>query len=256
MLSFSDIKNNPIGVFDSGLGGISVLRVLRERMPYESYIYYSDKKNAPYGKKSNDEIFAATEFAIRRLVTIGCKAVIIACNTATAVAATELRKTFSVPIIGIEPALKPAKIKYPSGNILVLATPVTLRCDKFLKLIDLLGSDGVYPCALAELVSFIENDRLNSSSAFEYLQTELGRFNNIRFDACVLGCTHFPFAKQQISKALTYTPEYFDGAYGVALKLKNELESLGLLCEMQSPGVVLWNEIYPFDTQNNLLYSI
>ena len=124
-------KNQPIGVFDSGLGGLSVLSELWKLMPNEKYIYLGDSKNAPYGTKSEQEVKKYTEENIIKLIDMGVKAVVIACNTATSVAANELREIFSIPIIGIEPAIKPAAENHKGGNIIVMATPMTLKKEKF-----------------------------------------------------------------------------------------------------------------------------
>ncbi|MBO5743948.1 MAG: aspartate/glutamate racemase family protein, partial [Clostridia bacterium] len=127
-------SHNPIGVFDSGLGGITVLGELKKLMPNENFIYLGDSKNAPYGTKNEDEIKEHTTSCIKKLISMGVKAVVIACNTATSVAAYDLREAFSIPIIGIEPAVKPAALKYEGENIFVMATPMTLKKEKFLKL--------------------------------------------------------------------------------------------------------------------------
>ncbi|MBO5370006.1 MAG: aspartate/glutamate racemase family protein, partial [Clostridia bacterium] len=118
------MNNKPIGVFDSGLGGISVLKELYALMPNENYIYYGDCLNAPYGTKENDEIMHLTSKCIRHLIDMDSKAVVIACNTATSVAANKLRREYDIPIIGIEPAVKPAAIAHRGGKIIVMATPM------------------------------------------------------------------------------------------------------------------------------------
>ena len=128
----TDNKTAPIGVFDSGAGGISVLKRLWALMPNEQYLYYGDSANAPYGTKPLEEIRALTIRAVEHLLDEGCKAIVLACNTATSAAAKELRETYpDVPIFGLEPALKPASELRRDGKILVLATPLTLQQEKF-----------------------------------------------------------------------------------------------------------------------------
>ncbi len=125
------IFNTPIGVFDSGLGGVSVLRQMRYLMPAEQFLYYGDCANAPYGTRTVEEVRDLTIKHVSRLLDQGCKAIVVACNTATSCAIKELREMYSdIPIVGIEPAIKPAVTEHPGGNILVMATPMTLKQQK------------------------------------------------------------------------------------------------------------------------------
>ena len=255
-------RTRPIGVFDSGVGGISVLKKLKERLPFESFVYYSDSKNAPYGKLTEYAILGFTDKAVGTLFSLGCKAVVIACNTATAVAAESLRMKYPFPIIGLEPALRPAEAEFPEGRILLLATPVTLRGGKFKKLFNEIERGNVTCVSAPELVGFVETGRGNSVEAVAYLKSLLDNVDNDRcdngtlgtdrFDACVLGCTHFPFAKAAISEALGYEVKFFDGADGAAKRLEAELKARSILNFSDENGVVLWNEIYPSGLQLKL----
>ena len=248
-------RTMPIGVFDSGVGGISVLKKLIERLPSESYIYYSDRNNAPYGKLSENEISEYTTSAVNKLISLGCKAIVIACNTATAVAAERLRAKNSIPIIGIEPALRPAEAAFPNGSILLLATPVTLRGSKFQSLYRLIERGNVTCVSAPELVRFVESGRANGLEAISYLKALLADHAAARFDACVLGCTHFPFAKRAVCAALGYEPCFFDGADGAARRLEAELKRYSIENTATEKGVVFWNEIYPAELQNKLMNS-
>ena len=233
----------PIGVFDSGVGGLSVLKRIRELLPYEDTVYYADFENAPYGSKSNELIKEYTERAVDILIrNYRCKLIVIACNTATSVCADHLREMFNVPIVGLEPAIKPAITKYPNGDILVLATPVTLANKKFKALLSEIGNERIECVAAPMLVRFVEAGKENDIDAIEYLRSLFLKFDKIRFSACVLGCTHFPFATDSISKALGYTPEYFDGSIGAAKRVKQLLESNGLKSVRTTPGgLVFYN---------------
>lgn len=250
-MSYSDA----IGVLDSGLGGISVLRELKRLLPNENYIYFADKDNAPYGSKSDAEIMHLTVKNAEYLCSLGCKALVIACNTATSVAANTLRNTLSVPVIGLEPAIKPAARRYPNGKILVLATPVTLSHEKFQNLLANIGAERFVPFAAPHLVEYVESGMKKREEILRYLKGIFAPYQNIKFDACVLGCTHFPFVKNEISEALCYTPAFFDGAEGTARCLENNLKRLGILNENNFAPYVLWNTNYPNNLQKVLLYN-
>ena len=252
---FSKSVTAPIGVFDSGVGGLSVLYELRRQMPNENYIYFSDRKNAPYGKRADEEIKCLTLKAVNRLIELGCKAVVIACNTATAVAVDFIRANHALPIVGLEPALKPAVEAYPSGRVLLLATPVTLRLDKFKNLLKEYGCGNVSCISAPELVTFVERGEADTPCAVAYLKKLFADYLETRFDACVLGCTHFPFARNAIVKALGYQPQFFDGSLGAAKRLKQELELKCLSNCSKENGAVLFNEnVFDlFKTNYNLL---
>ena len=246
---------NFVGVLDSGLGGISVLRALKTVLPYENYYYFADKDNAPYGSKSDSEIICLTMKNVEQMIALGCKAIVIACNTATSVAIQLLRNKYKIPILGLEPAISPALREFPSGKILVMATPVTLSHDKFQKLLDTVGRKQFTLVPAPHLVRYVESGFLNRERAIGELSKLLEEYKNTEFDACVLGCTHFPFVKAEICEALGYTPRFFDGAQGVALCLKNTLKSLDILNENVSEPKLIWNTEYSNGLQDKLLYS-
>lgn len=220
----------PIGVFDSGVGGISVLRELMSVLPSEEFIYFGDSKNAPYGTKSHEEIFRLTERNVALLVDEGVKAVVIACNTATSVCIDDLREKYSdIPIVGIEPALKPAVMYKPNPTVLVMATPLTLKEEKFAGLCREYGDKAtIIPLPCPKLVEFVESGNFEGEEIEGYLSEKLASVNAANVDCVVLGCTHFPFVKATVKK-LFADAEIFDGGYGTAKQLKRCLEDAGTL---------------------------
>lgn len=222
-------SHNPIGVFDSGLGGITVLGELKKLMPNENFIYMGDSKNAPYGTKTEDEIKEHTTSCIKNLLSMGVKAVVIACNTATSVAASDLRKDFSIPIIGIEPAVKPAALKYEGKKIFVMATPMTLIKEKFLNLMKSYEKNAkIIPIPCPNLVEIIEKGVISGKEIDDYLSN---LFKPIKDKpACVvLGCTHYPFIKNALKKYFGPGVDIIDGGYGTAKETKRRLIEEGLL---------------------------
>lgn len=226
-------------MFDSGLGGISVLRELRNLMPQERYLYYGDSANAPYGTRSVEEVRALTLQNISMLYARGVKAAVIACNTATSAAVTLLRERFpDIPIIGMEPALKPAALAHPNGTVLVLATPLTLREEKFSHLMEhyRLGA-RIVPLACPELVEFVERGELESEALLDYLRARLEPYCG-RADAAVLGCTHFPFLRAAIRRVLGEKTELYDGGQGTARETQRQLKLRGFLAASGAAGEI------------------
>ena len=238
-------KDDPIGVFDSGLGGISVLREAVRQLPHEKFLYYGDSANAPYGEKSVAEVQALTERAFLHLLNRGCKAVVLACNTATAAAAELLREKYpGFPLLGIEPALKPAAA--PGGNILVLATPLTIREEKYRQLAAQYGHTAhilSLPCpGIPELV---ENGITEGEPVEQILRPLLAPYRDRHFDRVVLGCTHYPFVANSIRRVLGYPVQMVDGAAGTAAYLRVRLEKADLLRPTQLPGSVRFENSRP-----------
>lgn len=196
-------KNNPIAVIDSGMGGISVLRKLYKLMPNENYIYFGDSANAPYGIKTMEEIRLLTVSAAEKMIERGAKALVIACNTATSAAANCLREMYpDLTIIGLEPAIKPAALFKENPRVLVLATPLTLKGEKFNSLVRQYQDKAVfYKLPAPELVVHVESGNFDTPEEIAYLESILTPYKD-KVDAVVLGCTHFPFAKKSIRKIL------------------------------------------------------
>ena len=225
-------SNRPIAVIDSGMGGLSVLSVLREVLPCENYIYFGDSANAPYGEKSSDEVMAITDKNIAMLSEMGAKAVVIACNTATSVAAKELRERYTdIPIIGMEPAIKPAAMCAPHPTVLVMATPLTLKREKFLSLLSKYESKAEFinvPCH--GLVELVEKGIVDGEEMDTCLDSILTPYLGEKtVDAVVLGCTHYIHAKDAIQKRLGSHVTVFDGALGTARETERRLCEAGLL---------------------------
>lgn len=223
----------PVGVFDSGVGGLSVLGMLRRVLPQEHFIYYGDTKNAPYGTKSREEVLDCVGRVMDELLRRDVKAVVIACNTATSVAAQHLRDTLSLPIIGMEPALKPAQEGRKDGKILVLATPVTLSLPKFQLLMDRYG-EGAERVACPGLMDLIEQE--NFSGASEYIENRLKEYDLSQVDALVLGCTHYVFMKHSLKEMLPAHIAVYDGNLGTARQLERVLRDNDLLAPEGTRG--------------------
>ena len=223
-------KHDYIGLFDSGVGGISVLRHMLRLMPNERYLYMGDSANAPYGTKTKEQVRQLSFAVAEKLIDRGIKALVVACNTATSAAINDLRSAYpDLIVVGIEPALKLAADRFPKGNLGVMATPMTLREEKF----DLLLHRFDSQCRVSKipapgLVELIEQGRGNSAEAEILLRSLLKDYiGNI--DALVLGCTHYPFAAEAISRVLGEQVALLDGGDGTARETKRRLALAGLL---------------------------
>ena len=221
--------NDFIAVFDSGVGGISVLRHLVRVLPEERFLYFGDSANAPYGTKTKEQVKELTLAAAEMLYLRGIKALVVACNTATSAAITELRAAYpDLIVIGIEPALKLAADTFPGGSLGVMATPMTLREEKFAKLMERFEeSCDIYKIPAPGLVELIEDGRADSPEAHGLI---MHLFENYpKLDALVLGCTHYPFAAKTIARVLGEDVALLDGGDGTARETKRRLEAAGLL---------------------------
>ena len=227
-----------VGVFDSGVGGISVLRALVEELPHERFVYFGDSANAPYGEKTPEEVRSLSRQIVDDMLRAGCKAIVIACNTATSAAAQTLREEYpDVPIIGVEPALKPAVLATRDGTVLVMATPMTVRLEKFQKLMEEWGSAArviAVPCE--GLAARIERGNLAEADLTELVSSLVGDYAH-GVDAVVLGCTHYPFVVDQIRQVLGDVP-FFDGGSGTARQLRRRLVEAGMLSTHVGDGRV------------------
>lgn len=221
-----DRRSDPIGFFDSGLGGISVLRKTVKLFPQENYLYFGDSLHAPYGVRTAQEVRGLTLAACRTLVDGGCKALVIACNTATSAAIRLLREEFSdIPVIGIEPAIKPAAEKFRGGRVLMMATPMTVREEKFNRLREQYADRAeIIPVACPGLMEFVEQGILRGEQVESYLMQRLEPYLQEPVDAIVLGCTHYPFLRSAIRNVAGSRPEIIDGSTGVAMQLMRKLE--------------------------------
>ena len=234
--------DGPIGVMDSGMGGISVLRELAGLLPHENFVFYGDSANAPYGSRSTEEIYQLTEQVVQKLLKRGVKAVVIACNTASSAAGARLRAEYpELPIVAIEPALKPDVIACPGGRVVVLATEATLRERKFAGLLEEWKEKAeIIKLPLPGLPEFVERGELDSPQLRKFLQGFFVQLADRPVDGVVLGCTHYPFVRKVIAELLGPQVKVFDGAAGTARQLRRRLYSRRLLTANQQPGSIQW----------------
>lgn len=235
-------KQLPIGFFDSGVGGLSVMREALKLMPNENYIYFGDSKNAPYGTREMSEVRDLTFDAVKFLLDKGAKAIVVACNTATSAAVAELRRVYKdIPIVGIEPAVKPAVELNREGDIVIMATPFTLSHDKFERLMDKYSEVATIekmPCD--GLVEFIESGELNSNRVKSYLKDKFNKYegDDKNIAAIVLGCTHYPFIKETLGEVVGKDIPIIDGGEGTVRELRRRLEAADLINDSTEKGTV------------------
>ena len=240
MKAIDEEKGQPIGVFDSGVGGISVLQELLRVMPCENYIYLGDSKNAPYGTKPLEMVRQLTFENVRVLLDQGAKGLVVACNTATSAAVRLMRSMYpELPIVGIEPALKPAALQKEHPRVLVMATPMTVQQEKFRQLMARYEDKAeIYPLACPGLMEFIEAGDLDSEQLHDFLQKLLGPYLDKGLDSIVLGCTHYPFARKMIRSIVGDAVTIFDGGEGTAREMRRRLAAADLLNPSEKPGRV------------------
>lgn len=237
-----DMRDRPIGFFDSGVGGISVLKQALAILPNEDYIYFGDSLKAPYGIKSHDEIRNLTFNAVRFLLDKNIKALVVACNTATSVAIEDLREKYDevMPIVGIEPALKPAIEFKRKGKIIIMATPVTLLEHKFNNLMKKYSNqDRIQKMPCPGLVELIEEGIIGGERIEEYLKERFLAFKDDEIAAVVLGCTHYPFIKKTLTKILDEMDKkvsIIDGSIGTVNQLKRQLLKYDIKCSDDNRG--------------------
>lgn len=241
----------PIGVFDSGLGGISVVRQIVQDMPHERVLYFGDSANAPYGTKTPQEVRRLSFDIMERFMSQGVKAVVIACNTATSAAVNALRDHYDIPIIGMEPALKvacdrgdtaagdgPAPARHMPQHVIVAATPLTLREHKFAALMDRFKANNmISPQPCPDLVEIVESGRLcDHDLVMRTLHRYFDGYDLPSIDSVVLGCTHFVFYRDYFRELLPDTAAIIDGNEGTVRHLGVVLESLGKLAPEDAEG--------------------
>lgn len=230
-----------IGVFDSGVGGLSILDEALRQLPQHHYIYLADSANAPYGEKSSDWIAARSLALCQYLSQQGCDAIVVACNTATAEAIKQIRQAISIPIIGVEPGIKPAAMQSQNNIVGVLATEATLKSDKFNALLNTLPSNCQFiKQAGAGLVPLIESGKADSEETLELLAKHLEPIQDAGADTLVLGCTHYPFLRKAIRKLLGESITLIDTSDAVVRQLKRQLESLQKENSQKEFGSVLF----------------
>jgi glutamate racemase len=233
------MSSQAIGVMDSGVGGISVLRHIHALLPHEHLIYVADSKYAPYGNKTPEEITARCMILADFLISQNVKALVVACNTATAAAIDELRETFDLPIIGMEPAVKPAAEASKNGIVGVLATVGTLKSAQFAALLESYGRNvKVVTQGCMGLVECIERGELDAPETKALIRQYTTPLLTEGADTIVLGCTHYPFVKHVIQKAVGEKIILIDTGAAVAKQLKRQLQEKGLLSVSQQKAEV------------------
>lgn len=237
-------SSSPIGVFDSGVGGLSVLRALRAELPYERFVYVADSGHAPYGERDDTHVIARSHAITDYLIAShDIKALVVACNTATAAAIHELRAAYpALPIVGIEPALKPAAAHSKTGVVGVMATRGTLQSEKFRKLLETLHGKATFilqPCdGLADAIE--HNDAIEIVAACARYKGAMGRFgsNSGELDTLVLGCTHYPFIEAELRKCVGTDVHFLEGGAPVARQTRRLLADADQLAPANPLGAV------------------
>lgn len=221
----------PIAVIDSGVGGISVLRELIKMMPEERFLYFGDSKNAPYGTKSRAEVLEITRNNLTALQKRGIKALVVACNTATSAAVRILREENpELPIVGIEPAVKPASELCESPRVLVMATPLTLKEEKFKNLVDRFAHKGEFiPLPCPGLADLIEKGDIEGEEIEAYLKNLFAPYFDQHIDGIVLGCTHYPHIREIIDRVWCGKVAILDGGEGTAREARRRIVAADLL---------------------------
>ncbi|MEO8933530.1 MAG: glutamate racemase [Xanthomarina sp.] len=224
------MNKHAIGIFDSGVGGTSIWKELNLLLPYENTIYLADSKNAPYGDKQKEEIVLLSKKNIDLLLKKNCKLIVVACNTATTNAIKTLRETYKIPIIGIEPAIKPAALQTKTKTIGILATKGTLSSELFHRTTDLFTNHiNVVEQVGEGIVNLIESGQVNSEEMKALLKIYLEPMIDANIDYLVLGCTHYPYLIPQLLELLPEHIKIIDSGKAVALQVKAVLEKEILL---------------------------
>ena len=227
---------SPIGMFDSGVGGVSVLKEALAYLPHEQFIFYGDTLHAPYGTRPREEVYELSKAVVEELLCQGAKAIVIACNTATSAAAARLRQEYDFPIIGMEPALKPASLLHKDGVVLSLATPGTIAGEKYAQLVSQYG-EGVISLPCPGLMEFAERGEMDGERLREYLAQLLAPYLQKNVEAVVLGCTHYVFLKKAISAFFPGVP-LIDGNLGTVRQLARRLDETNLSAPQDANGGV------------------
>lgn len=230
-------SDNPVGVMDSGFGGLSVLKALRKKLPAENFFYCADNGNAPWGDKDCAFIIDRTRAIIRFLIEHGAKAVVIACNTATAAAAETVRAEFSLPIIGIEPAVKPAAKLSPSGRFGVLGTTRTITSERYHNLL-VRFTQGTHVMSVAApgLMECVERGEFDTPETKRLIEKYLSPMLQANIDTLVLACTHYPFLEKAIREVAGESVKIIEPSSAVADVLYLRLKTADLVCETARIG--------------------
>lgn len=231
----------PIGIFDSGVGGLSVWLELQKQLPNENYVYFADSKNCPYGSKTENVIAQLATAITQFLINKHCKLIIVACNTATAAAIQQLRSQFKVPFVGMEPAIKPAALNTKTGVIGILATEGTFKGNHYKETSAKFASNiGTITQAGIGLVELVENNKTQSDEAIELLKKYINPMLNKNADKIVLGCTHYPFFNDSLNKIIPPSVEIINPAPAIALRTQQLLQENKLFNLQTKKGVSMF----------------
>ena len=245
-------NSNPIGLFDSGIGGTSIWKEIHQLLPNENTIYLADSKNAPYGKRSRQEIIDLCYKNVDFLLQQQCKIIVVACNTATTNAIKELREKYKVPIIGIEPAIKTAANLTKTETIGILATKGTLNSELFNKQVESLTHIKIIEQVGYGLVELIENGEINSEEMNNLLTSYLQPMINANMDYLVLGCSHYPYLIPAIKKIIPENIQIIDSGEAVAKQTKAILEKFNITNNSNNQS----SQIFYTNTNSNVLKNI
>ncbi len=235
-----------IAIFDSGIGGLTVLKEALKILPDENYIYYADTENAPYGTKPKEAVLGYLMDAAGFLAGQGIKMLVIACNTATSAGVQELRKTYSIPIVGMEPAVKPALLEGKDKRVLVMATTLTLKEEKLQNLISRIdGGRLIDRLPMDRLVGYAERFDFESPEVKNLLKEKFRSLDMDRYGCIVLGCTHFIFYRKIIEEIVPGNIRIIDGNTGTVRNMKSILESGRLLAVGKGGKVIFYNSGKP-----------
>lgn len=240
------MNTEPIGIFDSGIGGTSIFKEIHQLLPLEKTIYLADSKNAPYGQKSKQAIIDLSFKNTDLLLEMGCKIIVVACNTATTNAIKELRKTYPVPFIGIEPAIKPAALGTSKKSIGILATKGTLSSELFSKTSSLYTQNIETTEVVGKgLVEAIESGKLEEASTKIMLEEVLQPILKKDIDYLVLGCTHYPYLIPLLKEILPAHVKIIDSGEAVARQTKSVLQEKNLLSQTQQDAPIFYTNKNP-----------
>ncbi len=237
------MKERIIGVFDSGLGGISILKAIHRKLPCENIVYVGDCLHAPYGDRTQEYITDRVRRICRYFLSLNAKAIVIACNTATAAAIDAMRQEISIPIIGVEPALKPAVRMTRTGSIGVMATTGTIKSRRYLNLIRKYNPDGcvnVVSAACPGLMDCVEKGAWETEDTKALIRKFIAPMKDSKADVVVLGCTHYPFLKKAIREELGDSAQLYDPSAPVAEEAKNQLMKRGTLTSRTTEGRIVF----------------
>lgn len=247
------LNNSPIGIFDSGVGGTSIWKEIAKMLPNENTIYLSDSKNAPYGEKSVDSIIALAKKNTDFLIDQGCKLIVVACNTATTNTISYLREHYTIPFIGIEPAIKPASLHTKTNIIGILATKGTLSSALFEKTSSSIRAlNDIKEVIGTGLVELIESGKITSTEMHLLLEKYLHPLLKANIDVLVLGCTHYPYLIPQIKKIVGDNVQIIDSGEAVARQTKAILAKHNLL---NNSDDIAQHQFY-INTQKNVLNQL